>query len=171
MMTKTEIRRVIATLAVAYPSWHAGEETFALYESILMPLSFDSVQGVVMQIIRSPGEFAPSVGRIYSPALEIDMRKREIEAYRNRHWEPGNVAYTPEYQRMQADENGLMRAVPEPEPKLIESEFMRDRRWLDRLIKKSNAPRALLKRAIGPFWRQPERVNLTKLLSGNVSEV
>jgi hypothetical protein len=169
MMTKTEIRKVIATLAAAYPSWHAAEETFALYESILMPLSFESIQRVVMDIIRSPGEFAPSVGAIYSRALEIDMRKREIEAHRHRRWEPGTVAYTPRAQRMQAGEDGLMRAVSEPDPKLIDTEFTRDRGWLERLIEKSNAPRAVLRRAIGPFWRQPERINLTKLLSGNVS--
>jgi hypothetical protein len=170
-MTKIEIRKVIATIAAAYPSWHAAEETFALYESILMPLSLDSVQQVVMNFIRLPGEFARPVGAIYSRALELDMRKRAIEADRRRRHEPGTVAYTPTGQRIQAGEDGLMRAVPEPEPKPVDNEFTRESGWLARLIEKSNAPRAVVRRAIGSFRKEPEPVNLTRLLSENVVKV
>jgi hypothetical protein len=166
MATKTEIRQVTSTLAAAYPSWQASEETFALFESILRPCSFEAIQQAVMEILCSPREFAPPVGLIYSRAREIDEDRRRMAAHHNRRWEPGTVAYTGTGQRFEAGEDGLMRPVPEPEPQLDAGEFLCQRKWVKALIEKANAPRAVCRRAIAPFGRQPERVDLTKLLAG-----
>jgi hypothetical protein len=154
----------------AYPSWPASEETFALYESILIPLSVESVEHVVMENIRSPAQFAPTVAMIYTAALELDMRKREIEAERNRRREPGAICYTPSGQRMEAGKDGILRQVPEPEPKLVATQFSLEARWLERLNEKANEPRVMPRRALGRFAQRPERLKLIKRPRGKLDK-
>jgi hypothetical protein len=133
-------------LAAGYPAWRASEETLALYESVLMPCDAGTVERVVLEIIRSPREFPPPVGLIYSIAEEIEEDYRRLEAERNRRWQPGLIGYTPSGQRMQAGEDGLMRPVVEPALEgAAPTKQLMD--WVKRLIAKVSDPRFVRRRA------------------------
>ncbi len=106
-------------LTAAYPSWASGEETFRLYQIFLQELDARDGRAAVMEIIRSPREFAPPVGILLDLGKQFERRRLEHEFWRERWYEPGSIAYTPDGQRCAADADGHMQPAPEPEPPAI----------------------------------------------------
>ncbi len=63
-MSEVEAKRITTLLVAAYPAWKPSEATMQLYERVLQPLSAVLAEQAVLEIIRSPREFAPPVGVI-----------------------------------------------------------------------------------------------------------
>jgi Loader and inhibitor of phage G40P len=146
-MEKQEALKIVTMVASAYPEWAATEETLRLYVQILMPLDAMAVKRAVMEIIRSPREFAPRVGNIYTMALRYQEQERRRVAERNRIYEPGTVAYTPAAQRLQAGDDGLLHPVPEPSVPDPKNKYLRD--WVSNLTERLSMPRVAARRRSG----------------------
>jgi hypothetical protein len=72
-MTEVEAKRITILLVAAYPAWKPSEATMQLYERVLRPLSAALAEQAVLQIIRSPREFAPPVGVICERAARCAL--------------------------------------------------------------------------------------------------
>ncbi len=70
-MSEVEAKRITALLIAAYPAWKPSEATMQLYERLLRPLAAALAERVVLEIIRSPREFAPPVGLICDRAARL----------------------------------------------------------------------------------------------------
>lgn len=75
-MTEIEAKRIVTLLVAAYPAWKPGEATMQLYELLMRPLDTLLVERAVMEIIRSPREFAPPVGAICYRAASLELEYR-----------------------------------------------------------------------------------------------
>lgn len=119
---------------------------------ILAPIDDEAGELAVMEFIRSSERFAPVVGQVYTRALEIQRDRQKAIAEREyySHREPGFIAYTPNGQRMQADEDGVLRPVPEP-PIGVLTEA--ERHWVTKLLDNLNLPRVIAKRWLQPTQR------------------
>jgi hypothetical protein len=78
-MTEFESKRISTLLVAAYPAWKPSEATMQLYERLLQPLEAALAEQAVLQIIRTPREFAPSVGSICHQAARLALQRGEGE--------------------------------------------------------------------------------------------
>jgi hypothetical protein len=76
-MTEVESKRITTLLIAAYPAWKPSEATMQLYERLLRPLEAGLAEEAVLQIIRTPREFAPTVGSICHQAARIALGRSE----------------------------------------------------------------------------------------------
>jgi len=72
-MTIPQALDLIAMIAAAYPTWRPSEPTQRLYAKLLEPLPVELVERAVMEIIDSPGAFAPSIGDIRDRARKLAL--------------------------------------------------------------------------------------------------
>jgi hypothetical protein len=85
-MTEIESKRIIALLVAAYPAWKPSEATMQLYERLLRPLEAALGEEAVLQIIRTPREFAPAVGFICYQAARLALQRGEVELSAEEAW-------------------------------------------------------------------------------------
>jgi hypothetical protein len=85
-MTEVESKRITTLLIAAYPAWKPSEATMQLYERLLRPLEAWSAEEAVLQIIRTPREFAPAVGSICYQAARLALRRAEGELSAEEAW-------------------------------------------------------------------------------------
>jgi hypothetical protein len=78
-MEKLEARRIVAMLVAGYPNWHPTEEGLDLYERMILQMPGELVERAVMEIIKSPREFAPPIGVVLETATQIAMRDAGID--------------------------------------------------------------------------------------------
>jgi hypothetical protein len=76
-MTEVESKRISTLLVAAYPAWKPSEATMQLYERLLLPLEAALAEQVMLQIIRTPREFAPPVGSICYQAARLALQRGE----------------------------------------------------------------------------------------------
>jgi hypothetical protein len=76
-MTEVESKRITTLLVAAYPGWKPSEATMQLYERILRPLEADLAEQAVLQLVRTPREFAPPVGSICYQAARLALERSE----------------------------------------------------------------------------------------------
>jgi hypothetical protein len=74
-MTEVEAKRIITLLVAAYPAWKPSEATMQLYERLLRPLAAALAEQAVLEIIRTPREFAPPVGAICYHAARLALER------------------------------------------------------------------------------------------------
>lgn len=127
----------------------------SLYEAILAPLEVAAVREVVMDLIRSPREFPPPVGVIYTEAKAEQTRLGRIDSYRDRRREPGFIAYTPSGQRMLANENGVMEPALSP---AIPAITQTQRHWVGKMLENFSLPRAIAKRLAWDRGERPDKL-------------
>jgi hypothetical protein len=75
-MTEVEAKRITTLLVAAYPAWKPSEATMQLYERFMCPLEAGLAERAVLEIIRSPREFAPPVGLICYRAASLELEHR-----------------------------------------------------------------------------------------------
>jgi hypothetical protein len=85
-MTEVESKRITTLLVAAYPAWKPSEATMQLYERLLTPLDARLVEEAVLRIIRTPREFAPSVGSICHQAARLSLDRGEAELSAEEAW-------------------------------------------------------------------------------------
>jgi hypothetical protein len=85
-MTEVESKRITTLLIAAYPAWKPSEATMQLYERLLRPLEAGLAEEAVLQIIRTPREFAPAVGSICYQAARLALRRAEGELSAEEAW-------------------------------------------------------------------------------------
>lgn len=85
-MTEVESKRISTLLVAAYPGWKPSEATMQLYERLLLPLEAALAEQAVLQIIRTPREFAPPVGSICYHAARLALRRGEGELSAEEAW-------------------------------------------------------------------------------------
>jgi hypothetical protein len=85
-MTEIESKRITTVLVAAYPAWKPSEATMQLYERLLSPLEAAVVEEAVLRIIRSPREFAPSVGTICREIARLTLDRCEPELSAEEAW-------------------------------------------------------------------------------------
>ena len=78
-MTEVESKRISTLLVAAYPAWKPSEATMQLYERLLLPLEAALAEQAVLEIIRTPREFAPPVGSICYHAARLALHRGEGE--------------------------------------------------------------------------------------------
>ena len=111
---RERVRQIVALIVAAYPSWGATKDTLDLYVHELSNLDVGAVEKAVMEYIRLPEKFAPSLGQIYTRAQQIEHENKERLSWKDRLYEPGEVRCTPSGIYMQADANGKMHPIPGP---------------------------------------------------------
>jgi len=79
-MTEVEAKRITILLVAAYPAWKPSEATMQLYERLMRPFDALLAERAVMDIIRSPREFAPPVGSICYRAASLELELGGEEA-------------------------------------------------------------------------------------------
>ena len=85
-MTELESKRITTLLVAAYPGWKPSETTLQLYERLLRPLEAALAEQAVLQIIRTPREFAPPAGSICYQAARLALRQVEGELSAEEAW-------------------------------------------------------------------------------------
>lgn len=85
-MTEVESKRITTLLVAAYPAWKPSEATMQLYERLLRPLEAPLAEEAVLQIIRTPREFAPPVGSICYQAARLALYRGEGELSAEEAW-------------------------------------------------------------------------------------
>lgn len=85
-MTEVESKRLTTLLVAAYPAWRPSEATMQLYERLLRPLEASLAEAAVLELIRTPREFAPSVGSICYQAGRLALERAEGELSSEEAW-------------------------------------------------------------------------------------
>ncbi len=85
-MTEVESKRLTTLLVAAYPAWRPSEATMQLYERLLRPLEASLAEAAVLELIRTPREFAPSVGSICHQAARLALDRAEGELSPEEAW-------------------------------------------------------------------------------------
>jgi hypothetical protein len=76
-MTSSQTFHLIAVIVAAYPTWRPIEPTVRLYAKMLEPLPTELAERAVLEIIDSPGAFAPSIGDIRDHARKLALAAGE----------------------------------------------------------------------------------------------
>ena len=78
-MNQEETLKLLAVMCSAYPSFEVTDERIILWEEMMEEVPFDLAIEKLRKIMKTPREFAPSIGMIYE-AYE-DQKKREREEH------------------------------------------------------------------------------------------
>jgi hypothetical protein len=112
-VTEVESKRITTLLVAAYPAWKPSEATMQLYERMLRPLEAALAEQAVLNIIRMPREFAPSVGLICYQAARLALKRTEGELSAEEAWAEvaGAIRTHGSYRRPNFANSMLRRAV------------------------------------------------------------
>ena len=70
-MNTTEMAKILAPIAAAFPNWKPSKETYEVYRWILADVPVEALKVAVWQLLSQPRQFAPSAGELRAAALVL----------------------------------------------------------------------------------------------------